>query len=124
MTDLSIATAHALAAYYDREPDAPCPRCGEGRARRPTRVQQRIMRRMHSEGLLLLAESNLECWLFGTTDDGMVGEPVERVSDITAERLVLRGFVRGSGDLTRLGLDAIGVNRRLAATRAGDEEGD
>lgn len=72
---------------------------------RPTKTQLRIMRRIHDEGLLLLAEANGECWLFDVdeTPGGTYEEryrPVERVSNITAERLVLRNFVRGSGGLS------------------------
>lgn len=96
----------------------------------PTRTQLRIMRRIHEEGLLLLAESDCTCWLFDVdeTPGGTYEEryrPVERVSGITAERLVLRGFVRGSGSLTPLGRQFVDRARphHAAAAGTGGESG-
>lgn len=80
---------------------------------RPTRRQLQVMRRIRDEGLLLLAESNGECWLFDVDDyqEGKTYEeqyhPVERISDVLAWRLVLGGWVRGSGGLSPKGKEAL-----------------
>lgn len=72
----------------------------------PTRRQHAVMRRI-AGGLTLLAEANEECWLFDVDDAQPTYElayrPVERIATVTAERLVLRGWVRGSGTLTPKG---------------------
>jgi hypothetical protein len=75
-------------------------------------MRQRLSRRQRdiltkiANGMRLLAAPDMTCWLHSVSDGKY--EPVERVSNRMAERLVLGNLVRAVGHLAPGGWDALG----------------